>query len=55
MISQLLMLFWLTSFVDLSIQLFHKADPIIQSLGTQKMQKHAIKGNFWAVQFKSLD
>lgn len=55
MISQLLMLFWLTLFVDLSIQHFHKADPSIQSLGTQKMQKHAIKGNFWAVQFKSLD
>lgn len=43
MISPLLMLLWLTSFVDLSIQLFHKADPSIQSLGTQKMQNMQLK------------
>lgn len=46
MISQLLMLLQLILFVDASIQHFHKADPSIQSLGTQKMQKHAVTGKF---------
>lgn len=41
-----LMLLQLILFVDASIQHFHKADPNIQSLDTQKMQKLAIKGNF---------